>query len=285
MSSEQRKQKAFLEMMTAEQLEELLRQDAQAEDSRLSGEDILEIMEVIERKKNDTVTPQPDVDAAWQDVKENYLGKAALYVPDMDEETDSRPADSSRITPKKKASRSLRTVLIAAVLIVALCTTAVGKGLFRTIADWTRETFTFRDGEDNEGTTGVFIPLQKEVSEYGNESLMVPTWAPDGTEKLDGVTATKQANKTRFMANYQTPDGEFCIVILLYDTKPEKYVYLYEKNDTAIAEEYVANGIVHQIVCNNKTNTVVWAYDTAECSIHGDLSIDELKKMVDSIYE
>ena len=48
MSSEQRKQKAILEMMTAEQLEELLRQDAQAEHSRLSGEDILEIMEVIE---------------------------------------------------------------------------------------------------------------------------------------------------------------------------------------------------------------------------------------------
>lgn len=284
MSSEQRKQKAILEMMTAEQLEELLRQDAQAEDSQLSGEDILEIMEVIERKKNEIEKPQTDGDAAWQDFKENYLGNAALYVPDMDEETDSRPADSSRITPKKKASRSLRTALIAAVLIVALCTTAVGKSLFRTIADWTRETFTFRDGEENEGTPDVFISLQDRLREY-SELQLVPTWAPNGTEKIDGVTTTEQANKTRVVANYQTPNGEFYIVILLYDTKPEKYLYTYEKNDAAIAEEYVVNGIVHQIVRNEETNTAVWAYDTAECSIHGDLSIDELKRMVDSIYE
>ena len=284
MSSEQRKQKAFLEMMTAEQLEELLRQDARAEDSRLSGEDILEIMEVIERKKNEVEKPQPDVDAAWQDFKENYLGKAALYVPDMDEETDSRPADSSRITPKKKTPRILRTALIAAVLIVALCTTAVGKNLFRTIADWTRETFSFRDTEENEETTVVFQSLQRELSEYC-ELPLVPTWTPSGTEEIDGAIGTKQANKTRLMANYQTPNGEFCIVILLYDTKPEKYLYTYEKNDAAIAEEYVVNGIVHQIVRNDETNTVVWAYDTAECSIHGDLSIDELKRMVDSIYE
>ena len=284
MSSEQRKQKAILEMMTAEQLEELLRQDAQAEHSRLSGEDILEIMEVIERKKNEIEKPQTDGDAAWQDFKENYLGNAALYVPDMDEETDSRPADSSRITPKKKASRLLRVALIAAVLIVALCTTAVGKGLFRTIADWTKETFTFMDGEENREITNVFSVLQYELRNYSVLSL-VPTWAPEGTAEIDSATATMQANKTRLMANYQTPDGEFYICILLYDTKPEKYTYLYEKDDIAVAEEYVVNSIVHQIVRNEETNTAVWAYDTAECSIHGDLSIDELKKMVDSIYE
>ena len=284
MSSEQRKQKAFLEMMTAEQLEELLRQDAKAEDSQLSGDDILEIMEVIERKKNDTVAPQTDVDAAWQDFKENYLGKAALYVPDMDEETESRPDESSRINPKKHTFRFLRTALIAAVLIIALCTTAVGKNLLRTIADWTRETFTFRDGEENDSTVGIFLPLQNELNKY-SELPLVPTWAPDGTEKIDGTIGTKQANKTRFIASYQTPDGEFYIAILLYDTKPEQYTYLYEKGSSAIAEEYIADGIVHQIVLNEETNAVVWVYDNAECMIQGDLTVNELKKMVDSIYE
>ena len=284
MSSEQRKQKAILEMMTAEQLEELLRQDAQAEHSQFSGEDILEIMEVIERKKNEIETPQTDGDAAWQDFKENYLGKAALYVPDMDEETDSRPADSSRIAPRKKASRFLRTALIAAVLIAALCTTAVGKNLFRTIADWTCETFAFRGAEENEDTTDVFVSLKRGLSEYSKLPL-IPMWAPEGTVGIDSATVMKRANNTRFMANYQTPDGEFYICILLYDAKPEQYTYLYEKNDIAVEEEYVVNGIVHQIVRNEETNTVVWAYDTAECSIHGDLSIDELKRMVDSIYE
>ena len=284
MSSEQRKQKAFLEMMTAEQLEELLRQDAKAEDSQLSGDDILEIMEVIERKKNEVEKPQTDVDAAWQDFKENYLGNAELYVPDMDGETESRPADSSRITHKKKAPRILRTALIAAVLIVALCTTAVGKNLFRTIADWTRETFSFRDAEGNEEAECVFSSLQDTVNKY-SELVIVPKWSPDDTVEIDGTTITEQANKTRLIANYQTPNGEFYICILLYDAKPEQYMFLYEKGDGSIVEEHIAGGIVHQIVRNNHTNSVVWAYDTAECLIQGDISVDELKQMVDSVYE
>lgn len=284
MSSEQRKQKAFLEMMTTEQLEELLRQDAKAENSQLSGDDILEIMEVIERKKNDTDEPQTDVDAAWQDFKENYLGNAALYVPDMDEETESRPAESSQIKTQKEKKHILRTVLIAAVLIVALCTTAIGKNLFRTLADWTRETFMFRTVEETEGTTGVFLALQAELAGQ-SELPLVPKWAPEGTAELNGMTRKLLANRVRFSADYQTPDGEFCVVIVLYDTKPEEYTYLYEKNSIAVKEEYIVNGVVHQIVCNNHTNSAVWACDTVECLIQGDLTVDELKRMVDSIYE
>ena len=284
MSSEQRKQKAFLEMMTTEQLEELLRRDAKAENSQLSGDDILEIMEVIERKKNDTDEPQTDVDAAWQDFKENYLGNAALYVPDMDEETESRPAESSQIKPQKKKKHILRTVLIAAVLIVALCTTAIGKNLFRTLADWTRETFMFRTTEETEGTTGVFLALQAELAGQ-SELPLVPKWAPEGTVEINGMTRKEFPNKVRYVANYQTPNGEYCVIVILYDTKPEEYTYLYEKNSIAVKEEYIVNGVVHQIVCNNQTNNAVWACDTAECLIQGDLSVDELKRMVDSIYE
>lgn len=284
MSSEQRKQKAFLEIMTTEQLEELLRQDAKAENSQLSGDDILEIMEVIERKKNDIDEPQTDVDAAWQDFKENYLGNAALYVPDMDEETESRPAESSQIKTQKAKKHILRTVLIAAVLIVALCTTAIGKNLFRTLADWTRETFMFRDTEESEGTTGVFLALQAELAGQ-SELPLVPTWAPKGTVELNGMTRKDFPNKVRYTTDYQTPSGDFYIAIILYDAKPEEYTYLYEKDSIAVKEEYIVNGVVHQIVCNEETNTAVWANGLAECSIHGDLSVDELKRMVDSIYE
>lgn len=284
MSSEQRKQKAFLEMMTTEQLEELLRRDAKAENSQLSGDDILEIMEVIERKKNDTDKPQTDVDAAWQDFKENYLGNAALYVPDMDEETESRPAESSQIKTQKEKKHILRTVLIAAVLIVALCTTAIGKNLFRTLADWTRETFMFRDTKESEGTTGVFLALQAELAGQ-SELPLVPKWAPEGTVETNGMTRSQHTSKVRYTADYQTSSGEFYIAVILYDTKPEEYTYLYEKDNIAVKEEYIVNGIVHQIVCNEETNTVVWINGLAECSIHGDLSVGELKRMVDSIYE
>ena len=88
MSGEQWNQKTFLEIMVAEQLEELLRKDAAAENSQFSGEDILEIMAVIYRKRNDIVEPQSKIDIAWHDFKENYLGNSALYIPNMDEEAE-----------------------------------------------------------------------------------------------------------------------------------------------------------------------------------------------------
>lgn len=91
MSGERCKQKFFLEIMAAEQLEELLRQDAEAENSQFSGEGILEIVEVIERKRNDTVEAQSKIDKEWHDFKENYLGNTSLYIPGMDEGTESRP--------------------------------------------------------------------------------------------------------------------------------------------------------------------------------------------------
>lgn len=96
MPSEYYKQKAFLKIMAVEQLEELLRQDAEVENSQFSGEDILEIMEVIERKRNDTVTSQSKIEKAWHDFKENYLGNTTLYIPAMDEGAEYR---SQRIFP------------------------------------------------------------------------------------------------------------------------------------------------------------------------------------------
>ena len=50
-------------------------------------------------------------------------------------------------------------------------------------------------------------------------------------------------------------------------------------------EEYYANHISHYIMGNMERNTAVWRNGPTECSLHGFLSPDTLKRMIDSIYE
>lgn len=46
-----------------------------------------------------------------------------------------------------------------------------------------------------------------------------------------------------------------------------------------------ANHISHYIMGNMERNTAVWRNGPTECSLHGFLSPDTLKRMIDSIYE
>ena len=45
------------------------------------------------------------------------------------------------------------------------------------------------------------------------------------------------------------------------------------------------NGVLHYLMKNNETYSVAWTNGNIEGHIQGDLSVDDLKKMVDSIYE
>ena len=49
--------------------------------------------------------------------------------------------------------------------------------------------------------------------------------------------------------------------------------------------DYEINGMHHDMVSNYENNLVAWTNENVECIIQGDLSMDELKQMIDSIYK
>lgn len=59
---------------------------------------------------------------------------------------------------------------------------------------------------------------------------------------------------------------------------------IYQKDANQL-ETYNVNGISHYIMKNNETHSVAWTNGNIEGHIQGLLSVDDLKKMVDSIYE
>lgn len=54
------------------------------------------------------------------------------------------------------------------------------------------------------------------------------------------------------------------------------YSIQHEKDDNPV-EMYIFNGVCHYLFINNGRTTATWNINSIECSIKGDISLDEMK--------
>ena len=281
---------------STEELEELLAASFPMEDSAETDEAyITTIMEVIrEREGNaaDKEKRQAEVDAAWRDFQ------AYRTERDREKAEADRMADASgkftgepsrprgKVPTVKKSRRAVQSCAAAAAVIVLLCGTAYAFGwnIFQALADWTAETFQFLTGtEPKAADYGIFEYLYLSVAAE-TDIPAVPQWAPEGTREVEKPRVSERSDKIRIVGKYLIEDREFTVRIMIYDSPPEKYFGTYQKNDAAV-EEYESGGIVHYITQNVDNISTMWTNGCIEGHIQGSLSIEELKNMIDSIYE
>ena len=281
---------------STEELEELLAASFPMEDGAETDEAyILTIMEVIrerEEKEADQEKRQAEVDAAWREFQE-YRAERDREKAEADGMADASgkfPGEPSRPQEKvhtaKKPGRVLRSCAAAAAVIVLLCGTAYAFGwnIFQALADWTAETFQFLTGaKTEEFDYGVFDRLYKSVS-VETDIPVVPRWAPDGTEEVGQPRTSVRNDRTRIVGNYLLDDKEFTVRITIYNAIPEAYDTIYQKDDEA-ADPYEAGGITHYIVENVDNISAMWTNGYIEGHIQGNISIEDLQLMIDSIYE
>ena len=58
---------------------------------------------------------------------------------------------------------------------------------------------------------------------------------------------------------------------------------VYVEQSEGLVEEYTLNGVTYYLFDNNQRTQAVWIIDSFECRITGELTIEELKIMIDSI--
>ena len=281
---------------STEELEELLALSFSMEDDAETDEAyITTIMEVIrerEEKEADQEKRQAEVDAAWREFQE-YRAERDREKAEADGLADASgkfPGEPSRPQEKvhtaKKPGRVLRSCAAAAAVIVLLCGTAYAFGwnIFQALADWTAETFQFLTGAEPEmADYGVFDRLYKNVSTE-TDIPVVPRWAPEGTKEVEQPRTSIRSDKTRIVGEYLIEDREFTIRITIYNEIPEGYDTIYQKNNGS-AHPYEVDGITHYIVENVDNVSAMWTNNIVEGYIQGNISIAELKQMIDSIYE
>ena len=152
------------------------------------------------------------------------------------------------------------------------------------VANWAKETFSFISSEDtndhvsNASSAEGFTSLQDALTKSNRDPDIAPTWIPDRfiLEKIEkDVSPIREV----FRAFYLCGDKELIIQIQSYlDCTPENI----EINEELI-EIYKVGKQDYYFFSNYNMVQAIWVIDSYECYILGDLSIDELKSMIDSI--
>ena len=105
-----------------------------------------------------------------------------------------------------------------------------------------------------------------------------------GTQEDSNLNIAERTDRCVIGMGYITGNRTFAIRIIVYENVLENDLNIYQK-DTLLLEEYVVNGITHYITENNSNLSAMWANENVEGYIQGDLTLEEMRQMIDSIYK
>ena len=108
----------------------------------------------------------------------------------------------------------------------------------------------------------------------------MPTWLPDGFVQKDLTGYENSSEKVVYISFENEGNHSFLNITISYLYAEVSNIY--EKDNTKVTI-YQKNGIDYYLLSNLNTNTAIWKNNSFECQIDGDISIDELKQIIDSI--
>lgn len=262
-----------LSQLSTEELEQILRQDAEAPEEQETDTDfLLEVMEVLaERNRENAHTPKT-AEEAWESFQRHYAPKSG----------SSRSAQ-----PVCPWIRRLIAAVAALVLILCIPVTAHAFGweeLWDVVARWAKETFSFVSGDaeqvsEPEEKDGIGYTSMQDFLERNNiDSGIIPTWIPDGFV-LKKVEKDITPEIEMYRAVYENYNKEFRIQI---QTIRLSDAQMFEITNNS-AEIYESHGVKYYIFQNMDELRTVWISNGYECSLSGALTIEEIKSMINSI--
>lgn len=279
--NQDRKQSDFsrYDALSTEELSEILRLDSETpEGNGLDIDTLLYITGVLAERKA-TANTGKTAQEAWKSFQQNYLDSEETVV------TEEK-------TPVKTKNPWIRRMIAAAavlVLLVSVPLTAKAldwEDICTAVVQWAKETFSFVRGDQrnvdgpNAENTRQYNSLQHALEQMDVPSNIVPTWIPEGYV-LEKVDVDETPIQQRYTALYVKGKQTYSVCVRFYiESDPQKV----EANENIIDTIPTDNNIYY-IVSNNDKIKVVWMYDSFECSISGDLTIDEMKQMINSIPE
>lgn len=271
---------SHFDKLSTEELQEIIRQDSFLDDDSSDIDAILYITDLLV-KRSDSSNNSKDVEAAWKSFKENYYP----YISDPEPlySFDS-PEDEVVKAKPRHLSRAMKTLSVAAVLAVVIISgsvtaSAFGYNLWGAVAEWTRDTFGFTQGQNN--GLHPFENLRDALAAYDINDPIVPQWIPDGYGE-DTVQAAETPDSKIISSSCKSASGEIKIEVKAfynYDSKHRVYEILEDG-----VEKYSSNGIDFYIMKNDEFTRVSWADGNNECSIICSLKPKEIYRMVDSIF-
>lgn len=283
-----------MEQMSTAGLEELLRKDFN--DPGGGAADMSALYHAAQVLANRGPDRSAAADRAWEVFWEKYRPFAengSCYeggVPPPSDAADGRRHPSSR---RRWLCLGLAAAVLAALLLSGpVAAAACGRGL---LAWWTDESMEIAPGRiaridrDNiriPGEKGDYAGLREALKAYGLTRQIAPQWLPEGFELADLIVDDSSSpSMILFHAAYSRGDDVLVMGASVYLNRADgEGAYSRFQKDAGEPVPYLAGGVTHMLATNAGRPIAVWASGPAECYLSGDISIEELKQMIDSIY-
>ena len=249
------------------------------------------IMAVLNKKN-----PLPrryTAEESWKHFQENYREELSRLgvrnTGEVMEETQVADADVVRMVPEKEKARPvrhrklMRFGLVAAAVIVlfiaaAATASALGYNLFGWVPRWNDEAFSFGGEEAKPNELSDSSPIAVALEQLGIHEPLYPTWLPEGF-----VSKTSIVQTDPIFLHESYFNGDRCLTITIQSTSHFDSG-IYQKDGSAPYEYYVNNNS-HYILSDNDQLSATWEYDSLTVLIMGNVSLEEMMRIIDSVYE
>ena len=266
--------------MTTEELEEILRLDASAPEGEKSDTELLlYVMGVLaDRRKNTNITGKTAFEA-WESFQQNYLPEAEENPEDIQEHTSTRTG----------ALWLRRLIAVAAVIALIICIPVTAKALewediWEIFARWAKETFSFVTDDSSDISEpdaeydGEYSSLQDVLNANKRDASIIPTWVPERFG-LKNVEKVLSPIKEIYLAYYVNKSETLSIRVQNYLSTEVQNIEV----EDDFSEIYTVSEIDYYIFENDQQIRAVWITGSYECIISGDVSLEEIKMMIESI--
>ena len=290
---------AYLSRLSTQKLLELLAAapaPAETPEDKAYIDAIVEV--VLEREERHPTGLLPDPEQAWEEFQQYYNTPEgedlSLYPAENPGTAPSEPAPSqTEYRPQRRPKRHFfrRVVIVAAVVVCIALPPALGfENVFQLIGAWTDDIFLLNNVSSLEGNEieadKKSVDIEEILGELNYSENIFPTWIPEGFE-LEKVITNEfvLSGKTEIRIHYKNGQTRELITFTynVYNSIASGTMTAFEKDANAL-EEYFVGDVTHYIFENLGKYIAVWNQNNIECAISGDVSLTELKEMLNSIY-
>lgn len=282
----------FLEKLSIEDLEALLKTSGSPNDVEAFFDAV--IKEVVKREKKEPTGRLPDVDTAWEEIQtrcnQTHLPKSAdnsRFVEHKANKTPSfqkaqrKPVHSFALSASKIAAVVALTLLLSFSLMIGV--QAFGIDMFGALARWTSDTFHFETQQtEHDLQSDLHASIQTMLDIDGILGEYTPKWYPEQC-KITKCQVQDDEQGLFIQVSFSFLDNRlFNIRLDRYNNNMDIDIFTSEK-DNAFVEEYISHNRIFHLFSNEANLKGIWSDGETVLSIRGNLTVQELKAIIDSI--
>jgi hypothetical protein len=262
--------------MRTEQLREILRKHAHGElEIMPDTEELFYIMAVLESREKE----KP------KSTEEAYETFVKHYAPKMAEKKPIPFTKSSMVAARWMKRVAVIAVIFATLTVAAVTAEAFVPDFWGKVGSWTKEFFHFEDvtnglevTEPDKENNAELNSLREALGQYGTVEKLMPNWIPQGYICVD-LSANRSPKSLRITAIYER-DGERLVIQIrqVFGQIPQQI----EKSEDLI-EIYSVDDTEYYILSNKQNLQAAWVVGEFECVIGGKITMEEMKRIIDSI--